>query len=171
MNPKRVLYVGPSETSPVETDFIREHGIARLSPEDLAGSPERVLEWLRASGTTKVAVHLDINVLDPALYDFLLSHDPYAAQGTYDEVLRVGCGLRSSPRSSRRSRRKPTSWPSPSTCSRVRSSCPTHCARSRSLAIDRAARNDSSWHILEEDHIPAQGTIPKGKEVSDASSA
>jgi arginase len=86
VDPRRVLYVGLTETSPVETDLIQEHGIARLSPEDLAGSSERVLEWLRASGATKVAVHFDVDVLDPSLYDFLLFHDPYAAPGTYDEV-------------------------------------------------------------------------------------
>ncbi|MBQ0820678.1 arginase family protein [Microvirga sp. HBU67558] len=86
LDPRRVLYVGLTEISPVETDFIREHGIVRLSPEDLAGSPERVLKWLHTSGATKVAVHFDVDVLDPSLYDFLLFHDPYAAPGTYDEV-------------------------------------------------------------------------------------
>jgi arginase len=83
---KRVLYVGLTETTPFETDFIQEHGIAHLSPEDLAGSPERVLEWLRASGARKVAVHFDVDVLKPSLYDFVLVHDPYAAPGTYDAV-------------------------------------------------------------------------------------
>jgi arginase len=83
---QRVLYVGLTETSSFETDFIRKHGIARFSPEDLAGSPERVLQWLRASGARKVAVHFDLDVLDPSLYDYLLFHDPYAAPGTYDEV-------------------------------------------------------------------------------------
>jgi arginase len=86
VDPKRVLYVGLTETTPFETDFIQEHEIARLSPEDLAGSPERVLAWLRASGAGKVAVHFDLDVLDPSLYDFLLFHDPSAAPGTYDEV-------------------------------------------------------------------------------------
>ena len=52
----------------------------------MAGSPERVLEWLRASEARKIAVHFDVDVLDPSLYDFLLFHDPYAAPGTYDEV-------------------------------------------------------------------------------------
>ena len=83
---KRVLYVGLTETTPFETSFIQEHGIARLSPEDLAGSPERVLEWLRASGARKVAVHFDLDVLDPSLYDFLLFRDPSLAPGAFDGV-------------------------------------------------------------------------------------
>jgi arginase len=48
------------------------HGIARLSPGGLSGSPERVLEWLRVSEARKVTVHFDVDVLEPSLYDFLL---------------------------------------------------------------------------------------------------
>jgi arginase len=86
VQPERVLYVGLAETSPFETDFIQGRRIARLGPEDVAGSPEPVLRWLRASGARKVAVHFDLDVLDPSLYDYLLFHDPSAAPGTYDKV-------------------------------------------------------------------------------------
>lgn len=86
IDPKQILYVGLTETTPFETGFIREHGIARLGPEDLAGSPDKVLEWLRASGAGKVAVHFDLDVLDPSLYGFLLFHDPDARPGTWDDV-------------------------------------------------------------------------------------
>ncbi|OHV79446.1 arginase family protein [Rhizobium sp. LCM 4573] len=82
----QVLYVGLTETTPYETDFIPKHGMTRLSPEDLAGSAEPVLQWLRASGAKKVAVHFDLDVLDPSLYDFLLSQDPDARPNTYDGV-------------------------------------------------------------------------------------
>jgi arginase len=86
IKPQQILYVGLTETSPFETDFIRDHGIARLSPNDLAGSPNKVLEWVRASGVKKVAVHFDVDVLDPALYGFLLFNQPDAAPGKWDDV-------------------------------------------------------------------------------------
>lgn len=82
----QILYVGLTETTPFETDFIPKHGLARLSPEDLAGSAEPVLAWLRASGARKVAVHFDLDVLDPAFYDFLLSQDPAARPDAFDGV-------------------------------------------------------------------------------------
>ncbi|MDK1386855.1 arginase family protein [Sinorhizobium sp. 8-89] len=82
----RILYVGLTETTPFETDFIAKHGMARLSPEDLAGSAEPVLAWLRASGAKKVAVHFDLDVLDPSLYDFLLSQDPAAAPDAFEGI-------------------------------------------------------------------------------------
>lgn len=79
----KVLYVGLTETTPYETDFIPAHGMTRLSPDDLAGSAEPVLAWLRASGAKKVAVHFDLDVLDPTLYDFLLSQDPAAGPDAF----------------------------------------------------------------------------------------
>jgi arginase len=83
VDPQRVLYVGLAETSPFETEFIEEHGIARFGAEDVAGSPAPVLQWLRASGARK---DFDLDVLDPSLCDYLLFHDPSAAPGAYDEV-------------------------------------------------------------------------------------
>lgn len=84
----KVLYVGLTETTPYETDFIAKHGMTRLSPEELAGSAEPVLKWLRASGAKKVAVHFDLDVLDPSLYDFLLFHDPNAKPNAFEGVAR-----------------------------------------------------------------------------------
>lgn len=86
IDPKRVLHAGLGETSDFETDFLQRHGIRRLSPEDLAGSPRPVSDWLRATGASKVAVHFDLDVLDPALYDFLLFRDPSAAPGVFDGI-------------------------------------------------------------------------------------
>lgn len=81
-----ILYVGLTETTPFESEFISKHGIARLSPEDLIGSVEPVLNWLRASGAKKVAVHFDLDVLDPNHYDFLLSQDPDAEPTVFEGV-------------------------------------------------------------------------------------
>ncbi|MCM2435418.1 arginase family protein [Agrobacterium rosae] len=82
----RVLYVGLTETTPYETDFISRNGMTRLSPEDLDGSVQPVLDWLRRSGATKVAVHFDLDVLDPSLYDYLLFNDPSSRPGAFDGV-------------------------------------------------------------------------------------
>ena len=52
-------------------DGVRERGVCVLPLAARAG---------------KVAVHFDVDVLDPSLSDSLLFHDPDAARGTYDEV-------------------------------------------------------------------------------------
>lgn len=88
VDPKKILYVGLTETTPFETGFVEKHGLARLGPEDLAGSPAKVLEWVRSSGAGKIAVHFDVDVLDPVLYDFLLFRDPSLAADAFDGVAR-----------------------------------------------------------------------------------
>jgi arginase len=45
-----------------------------------------VLAWLRRSGARKVAVHFDLDVLDPSLHRYLLFHDPSAPPGAWDAV-------------------------------------------------------------------------------------
>jgi arginase len=76
LDPRRILYVGLTETTPFETGFIEKHGLAHVSPHELAASAEPVLAWLRATGAKRVAVHFDVDVLDPAHYDFLLFRNP-----------------------------------------------------------------------------------------------
>jgi len=83
-----VLFVGLTETTPYETDFIARHGIARLSPEQLAGTIQAVIDWVRASGKSRIAVHFDLDVLDPTRYDFLLFRNPDAAPEAFDGVAR-----------------------------------------------------------------------------------
>ncbi|MDH1701057.1 arginase family protein [Comamonas terrigena] len=86
IRPQQVLYVGLTETTPYETEFLDQRQMQRLSPEQIAQYPDAVVSWLRHTGATKVAVHFDLDVLDAARYSFLLFNDPAAAAGTWDGV-------------------------------------------------------------------------------------
>jgi arginase len=86
LDPRRILYVGLTETTPYEASFIEDRQLARLGPEDLAESVAPVLEWLRTTSAKRVAVHFDLDVLDPALYDFLLFRDPSAEPNAFDGI-------------------------------------------------------------------------------------
>ena len=44
----------------------KELGIKGLSPGEVADNSLAIMEWLKASGGSKVAVHFDLDVLDPA---------------------------------------------------------------------------------------------------------
>lgn len=65
--PGRILLVGLRDW---ERDEIRkrqgELGVAHLAPADVAQDSRKVLEWLDACGASRVAVHFDMDVLDPA---------------------------------------------------------------------------------------------------------
>ncbi len=45
---------------------VSEFGLAHYSPQQLAGSSQPVIEWLKMSGKSKVMIHFDMDVMDPA---------------------------------------------------------------------------------------------------------
>jgi arginase len=88
LDPRRILYIGLTETTPFETSFIEKHQLARIGPEELATSSEPVLAWLRATGAKQVAIHFDVDVLNPAHYDFLIFRNPSAPLDDLEGVAR-----------------------------------------------------------------------------------
>ncbi len=67
IEPSRVLIVGLRDW---ERDEIKErqkqYGIRHLTPEDVRENSDAVREWLKSCGVSKVVVHFDMDVLDPA---------------------------------------------------------------------------------------------------------
>ncbi|MFD3443977.1 arginase family protein [Microbacteriaceae bacterium 4G12] len=66
--PERVVLVGTRAADEPEDAFLVEAGVTRLSPGDVA-DPESaaaaVLAAVRATGATRIYVHVDLDVLDP----------------------------------------------------------------------------------------------------------
>lgn len=67
IDPSRILFVGLRDW---ERDEIKErqshYGIPHLAPADVSGDSTAVTRWLRECGASRVLVHLDLDVLDPA---------------------------------------------------------------------------------------------------------
>lgn len=64
VDPRRVALVGTHEWQDDAHAHVDEWGIAEFGPEVLRTEPEALLSWLRATGATKVAIHLDVDVVD-----------------------------------------------------------------------------------------------------------
>lgn len=66
-NPSKILLVGVRDW---ERDEIkvrqRQYGIKHLSTEDVASDSSKIVEWLNNCGASKVVIHFDMDVLDPA---------------------------------------------------------------------------------------------------------
>ncbi len=86
VKPSQVLYVGVNDLMPSEADYLRERGMTRVAPEVLQDSTAPVMEWLRASGASKVAVHFDLDVLTPAGHDYLLFNKPGLPADAFDGI-------------------------------------------------------------------------------------
>lgn len=65
--PEKILFVGLRDW---ERDEIKkrqeQYGIKHLSPADVADDSSKLVDWLRSCGASKVVVHFDMDVLDPA---------------------------------------------------------------------------------------------------------
>lgn len=65
--PSRILFVGLRDW---ERDEIKtrqqQYGIQHLTPEDVRENSDAISEWLEACGASKVVIHFDMDVLDPA---------------------------------------------------------------------------------------------------------
>jgi arginase len=76
IDPAKVMYAGLEDMMPVERQFIERHGIRRAGPAELAGSSQPVIDWLKSTGVRHVAIHLDLDVLDPSQFRSLLFANP-----------------------------------------------------------------------------------------------
>ncbi len=82
IDPSRILFVGLRDW---ERDEIKvrqnEYGIKHLTPEETVSGSEKVIEWLRNTGTSNVVIHFDMDVLDP--------HEIIAAVGVVPDGMKI----------------------------------------------------------------------------------
>lgn len=84
--PSHVMYAGVHSTLPVETEMIQRLGLRVAGPTELATSSAPVLEWFRSTGAKHLAIHLDLDVLDPLGMRSVLFAKPDLAEGAFDGV-------------------------------------------------------------------------------------
>lgn len=87
IEPKNVLYVGLHDPSKWEAANMKRLNLRSVAPHELAryGS-QPVLDWFKSTGVRRLAIHFDLDVLDPALFRALLFAKPDIAAGTFDGV-------------------------------------------------------------------------------------
>lgn len=86
VDPKRVMYAGLKELLPVEEAFIKRLGLRHAGPAELASDSSPVLKWIEETGARHVAIHFDLDVLDPALFRSLLFSNPASPPGAFDGI-------------------------------------------------------------------------------------
>jgi arginase len=81
-----VMYAGVYNVLPVEREFIERHALRMTTPEQLAVSSDPVIEWLHQIGVKHLAIHLDLDVLDPAGFRSLYFTDPKADPAKFEGI-------------------------------------------------------------------------------------
>lgn len=86
LDPANVMYAGLGQTLPMESDFIARLGLATAGPDQLVVSSDPVLDWFRSTGARHLAIHLDLDVLDPKDFRSLLFAQPNVGSDAFEGV-------------------------------------------------------------------------------------
>lgn len=76
LDPELVMYGGLRETSQAEAEIVNQLNLRKAGPETLADDSGPVLEWIEEKGIKHLAIHFDMDVLDPTLFRSLLFANP-----------------------------------------------------------------------------------------------
>jgi arginase len=88
VKPSRVMYAGLDAWMPVEAEVINELGLRRAGADSLADTSSPVLDWIANEGITHLAIHCDVDVLDPAKFGPVLFNEPDAPADALADVPR-----------------------------------------------------------------------------------
>ncbi|CAD6560145.1 arginase family protein [Paraburkholderia sabiae] len=86
LNPSNVMYAGLKETSEAESASISRLRLRHAGAAELAEDSAPVIRWLKETGAKHLAIHFDLDVLDPAGFRSLLFANPADAPHTWDSV-------------------------------------------------------------------------------------
>jgi arginase len=86
--PSRVMYAGLDTWSPVEDDVIQKLGLRHAGDATLAESSAPVLDWMGEQSIRHVAIHFDLDVLDPSSFRSLIFNKPGLPPDAYSGVAR-----------------------------------------------------------------------------------
>jgi arginase len=78
LSPEKVMYAGLRETglTDQESEVISRLGLKVAGPGALANDSGPVLDWIAANNISHLAIHLDLDVLDPAGFRSVLFAEP-----------------------------------------------------------------------------------------------
>jgi arginase len=74
--PARVMYAGLNSWSPVEDEVIKSLGLRNAGSDSLAETSSPVLDWIVGEGIEHLAIHFDLDVLDPSAFRPLTFNKP-----------------------------------------------------------------------------------------------
>jgi arginase len=83
---RNIMIAGIHSPLPYEAKFIAEHGIRTCSPEEVRAGAKSVIQWLSDSGIEVLAIHLDLDVLDPRNFRSVLFARPGRGEHDFGDV-------------------------------------------------------------------------------------
>lgn len=86
ISPRNVMYAGMDDMNEVERSILARLNLKSATPAQLRNSSEPIISWLKATGARHLAIHLDLDVLDPKQFRALLFSNPKSSADEWAHV-------------------------------------------------------------------------------------
>lgn len=86
LSPSKIMIAGIHGPLDFERDYLASHQIATSGPEQIKTGAGEVMEWIAIEKIEYLAIHLDLDVLDPALFRSVLFAQPGRGEHDFGDV-------------------------------------------------------------------------------------
>ncbi|WP_174509020.1 arginase family protein [Klebsiella oxytoca] len=86
LNPSKIMIAGIHDPLAYEAEYLARHHIAAIGPELVKKDGKDVMEWIERESIEYLAIHLDLDVLDPSLFRSVLFARPGRGEHDFGDV-------------------------------------------------------------------------------------
>lgn len=84
--PSKIMIAGIHNPLAYEAEYLSRHNIATLSPGQVKNDEKEVIEWIEKEKIEYLAIHLDLDVLDPSFFRSVLFAKPGRGEHDFGDV-------------------------------------------------------------------------------------
>jgi len=86
LNPSKIMIAGIHDPLTYEAEYLVRHNIATIDPEQVKHDRKEVMAWIEREGIEYLAIHIDLDVLDPSLFRSVLFAQPGRGKHDFGDV-------------------------------------------------------------------------------------
>ncbi|WP_215845187.1 arginase family protein [Candidatus Pantoea bituminis] len=84
--PSKIMIAGIHDPLVYESDYLSSHNIATSGPEQVKNGGKEVMDWIAREKIEYLAIHLDLDVLDPSIFRSVLFARPGRGEHDFGDV-------------------------------------------------------------------------------------
>lgn len=86
LSPSKIMISGIHDPLTYEAEYLAHHNIATIGPEQIKDEGKDVIEWIEKENIEYLAIHIDLDVLDPSLFRSVLFARPGRGEHDFGDV-------------------------------------------------------------------------------------
>ncbi|WP_215845033.1 arginase family protein [Candidatus Pantoea bituminis] len=82
----KIMIAGIHSPNAYEHEFLEKNKINQVSPEEMMKGTDQLKEWIEKEKITHLAIHFDLDILDPNKFTSLNFNNPYAKPSDFEGI-------------------------------------------------------------------------------------